>query len=470
MKRSFKSLLRIVVGILILLLTTVLATKTITVQIARIQNNVDSYTQDQMMLLSSMVENIALSDDESVNISMLETNLRSIVLFETGYLFIINDLGEVVLNPVGGMADEEVARKYYSVPSDKAERIKLGDWLGYIHKVKNTNYSIVAKLPTQIANKEITFKKMAIFLTVLFFITPLFIILLAFSKTITEPLKAGLSAALKITEGDLKAKFDFKSKDEIGVMAANMRDMTEKIAQVIGEIKVGANEIHETGNEISTSTQQVSDGANMQAATVEEIASTVHQIRDQFTDATNKAQKTGKVAKLTITKLEVLDKTSSDSLKAIQQMADKLDVISKIAFKHNLLALNAAVEAARAGDHGKGFAVVAAEVRRLAVKSKISAQEIIDLIQQSASVTEDTVSQMQQLVPDIKQSTSLIEEISASIFDLNEALNQINSAVQTLNNVTQQNAASAEEMHASAETLQHNSNSFVELISYFKEK
>ena len=64
--------------------------------------------------------------------------------------------------------------------------------------------------------------------------------------------------------------------------------------------------------------------------------------------------------------MNLMGEAGKTSVLSINHIADKISVITDIAFQTNILALNAAVEAARAGEHGKGFAVVAAEVRKLA--------------------------------------------------------------------------------------------------------
>jgi len=58
--------------------------------------------------------------------------------------------------------------------------------------------------------------------------------------SITKPLNVAVGVANQLAEGDLTAKIEVNSKDETGQLLLAMQSMTEKLSQVIGEVRGSA--------------------------------------------------------------------------------------------------------------------------------------------------------------------------------------------------------------------------------------
>ncbi len=153
---------------------------------------------------------------------------------------------------------------------------------------------------------------------------------------------------------------------------------------------------------------------------------------------------------------------------AMKQIALKIRIIDDIAYQTNLLALNAAIEAARAGEHGKGFAVVATEVRKLAERSQVAAQEIGTVASSSVDLAEQAGKLLDAIVPNIRKTSDLVQEITAASEEQSSGVSQINVAVNQLSQTTQQNASSSEELAATAEEMSGQAEQLQQTMAFFK--
>ncbi len=68
------------------------------------------------------------------------------------------------------------------------------------------------------------------------------------------------------------------SRDELGDLQRAMRAMGEKLAAVIGEVRVGADALGSAAGQVSATAQQVSQGTGEQAASVEETTASLEQM------------------------------------------------------------------------------------------------------------------------------------------------------------------------------------------------
>lgn len=341
-------------------------------------------------------------------------------------------------------------------------------------ELEKVSADAIAQINTALAdqqkkmNSQMTASTMFLMLFALLAILSGVIIAFVITKMIASPVVKGVSFAKNLSEGNLEAVLDVDQHDEIGDLARALQGMREKLVEIVTSITSTSNYIVDASNEISTNSQQMSQGAANQASSAEEVSSSMEQMAANIQQNTDNAQQTEKIAILAAERIKDSNISAKTAEKAMTEIAEKIKIVNDIAFQTNILALNAAVEAARAGEHGKGFAVVAAEVRKLAERSKIAADEINELSKNGVEVSIRAGHQMQDLVPEIEKTARLVQEIAVASIEQNSGAAQVNDALQSLNRITQQNAAASEELATSAEEMSSQAQQMQELMSFFK--
>lgn len=350
-------------------------------------------------------------------------------------------------------------------------------------------------------------------------------------RSIKIPISEIANAAIKMAEGDLDVAVSYTSRDELGILAAQVGRLIRKLQMIIddenkflakmakGDLTVDsvceaeytgsfhpllvsfrgiAVELNDTMRQISQSSSQVAGGAEQvssgaqalaqgtseQASAVQELVATINKISSKVNQNAENAQLAEATSGSVSTKMNVSNEKMQQMIQAMEDISNSSNEIGKIiktiediALQTNILALNAAVEAARAGEAGKGFAVVADEVRSLANKSAEASKNISDLIENSLKVvengkqiTDDTAKSLLDAVKDVNEMTGIIGQISQASSDQAYSISQITIGMNQISDVVQTNSATAEESAAASEEMSSQSQLMKALVGRFKLK
>jgi methyl-accepting chemotaxis protein len=304
------------------------------------------------------------------------------------------------------------------------------------------------------------------------FVGSMIAITILFRIVVKQPISALNGVIERLSGGDFTviSEIDTDSirKDEIGSILRNIVSLSEKLSITLEQVRSNADGLFQASREVSNAAQELSESTSEQAANLEETTASLEQISSIIDQNAEHAAETRKMAVTTAGEATEGGHAVDETVGAMKVIAEKIAIIEEIAYQTNLLALNAAIEAARAGEHGRGFAVVAGEVRKLAERSQLAAQEISALAGSSVKLSENAGSRINAILPGIQKTADLIQEIAVASQQQMDGIQQINQAMAQIDEVTQKNASSSEELAATAEELSSQAEGLMQAVAFFR--
>ncbi|OHD56953.1 MAG: hypothetical protein A2Y33_08305 [Spirochaetes bacterium GWF1_51_8] len=245
------------------------------------------------------------------------------------------------------------------------------------------------------------------------------------------------------------------------------RSIAKPVNAITGDISRASTSLNAAAGQISNSSQSLSSSASELSSSIEEMSSSLEELQAIIENSTGTLNEAGSRMEETNKSTDELSAGMlelSGNMKKIDENSRRIGVIIKaiddIAFQTNILALNAAVEAARAGDAGRGFAVVADQVKSLAQKSADAAKETAGLIELAIESVEDGVKVNQKVFESqnkakeyIAKAAALIRDVIVASREQLKGATQITAALTQITSVSNSTASSSEENASAGEEL-----------------
>jgi methyl-accepting chemotaxis protein len=336
-------------------------------------------------------------------------------------------------------------------------------------------------------------KGLVFFMGFVLFFSCCFIFLSIFiTRRLLSPVKEVAEFARQIGKGDFSAHLEYKSHDEIGLMAESMRNgakdlgkLVKNLVRTVATIAESSSRLQEIAYDLKDASREMennSDNATSETLNISDrmtnILSATDKINSRLQSIADFTEKVSDNTKDVGVKIDFVSESTTAAACAVEEMyasfnetarnssvgagvtenaanqaraaslimnelgesakeiGEIIGIIQTLSSQTHLLSLNAAIEAAGAGDAGKGFFVVAHEVKELANQSERSANVIRSKIRGMQDHAKKSIEVIQSIVGVIEEIDKIMLAIASSVEEQTTVTNDISSSL----SVTAENA------------------------------
>ncbi len=378
----------------------------------------------QMNQLNMWINAVVRSTNTGNSIGLVGTGIPLSVFTDTIYksksddviLYLFNDewetVGAIDLKLIEDKVDIKKVLPGSIIPQvenymkkghkDVPEKIKAGNYLGYMTSIDSLNWKVIAYKVCSVESVLRSFS-IAIYIAIIFFV-----IILSFGVVAVILQKHGMQM----------------SEAELG---SNMFESTQNLLII-------AQETAATSQDQNAAVKEI-------VATMEDSNLLSENISNKITDVTQIASQTfnyvqmgGESIKTNLQKLQEIFDANTQTISGIKNLNSKVDtiweivsLITDVADQAKIIAFNAELEANAAGESGLNFHIVATEIRRLAdsiIKGTMDIKDRITDIQNSSK----------SLIRLSENGSAKVNEGQASARQLEESFGNIKKGAESTTN------------------------------------
>lgn len=305
-----------------------------------------------------------------------------------------------------------------------------------------------------------------------------------------------LQLMTSVSGGDLTTRAE-DTPDVFGSLAGAFNLLTDKIRELVSEVKNSAGEIEQKSHITGEMIQRLQNGAEIQKEEIEKISSLAGEISEIAAQTNEKISTAVDISKKSMdailrgnevvtetVKIMELIKTAVQNINSrMKILSEKLreietisGIINEVANRLDLLALNASLEAARAGEEGRGFVVIAEEIKTLSEKTVRASKNIDNIItsihEEAKAVTkhlEEGTNYLETATETVSQTVSAFDSIDSTGKRTEQIIEEINETFQKLKEIIPAKAVSAQTLKSHCEDLSRIANEILDISRLFSD-